>query len=270
MNDYDPSKKTESFEAKLSSRKRLKSASDAWSPKVTKLAWQTKHGCFATPPLRQCRDAAVSLACSSFAEVPPGNPRDVARVGSPHSFTRQVSTSRVFFVRPAKQKVAASERWQRNSCSFCVWNVFPMSNIFYFHINATLFATKFPFLLQPNRLKRRKSSASRAADIPGILDIPTATVCNLAARMFSTGFLQNVWNMSKLWKLQYSIWKLADSSTWSPFKAFCKIWNQESLQFKMMQSEALQHALLLAFVMLTIHWIFYSILYLVHATPPLL
>lgn len=35
--------------------------------------------------------------------------------------------------------------------------------------------------------------------------------------------------MSKLSKLQYSIWKLADSSTWSQFKAFCKIWNQESL-----------------------------------------
>ena len=133
-----------SYKAKLSSRKRLKSASDAWSPKVTKLAWQTKHGCFAKPPLRQCRDAAVSLACSSFAEVPPANPRDVARGGSPHSFTRQVSTSRAFrhlafcvslfatcfFVRPAKQKVAASERWQRNSCSFCVWNVF--SNVKHF------------------------------------------------------------------------------------------------------------------------------------------
>ena len=49
---------------------------------------------------------------------------------------------------------------------------------------------KCPFLLQPKCLKRRKSSASRAADIPGILNIPTATVCHLAARMFQLGFFR--------------------------------------------------------------------------------
>ena len=132
-------------EKKLSSRKRLKSASDAWSPKVTKLAWQTKHGeSFATPPLRQCRDAAVSLACSSFAEVPPANPRDVARVGKSslfHSSGLQVSCfsslrcfstfCHVFFFSACEAEGGSlrtvAEKQLQLLCLKCF---FPMSNIF--------------------------------------------------------------------------------------------------------------------------------------------